>query len=65
MSNQNDFNKGVEFVVGLIRQKFLQTSQPLIQKDLLEQFLNTIPKKCDFCVKPCGNSWCSTVKEKE
>ena len=20
--------------------------------------------KCDFCEKPCGNSWCPAIKEK-
>jgi len=63
--DQSDFNKGVEFAVSFIKKELLNGSQPLVSKEKIEKVLKKIPLKCNFCTKPCGNSWCSTVKKEK
>ena len=60
----NDFNKGVDYTKEWLTDKLIDIKdEPLIKYVL--SILKTIPKKCDFCIKPCGNNWCSTKEENE
>ena len=67
--NMTDFEKGVEFAFKYIKDNMIgrvvngQLEAVVTKKDL-ERLQKTIPKKCNSCDAPCGQSWCSTITDK-
>lgn len=63
-----EFEKGVEFAFEYIRKRMIGRVinghlEAVVTKKHLEELQKTIPKKCQFCENPCGQSWCSTKKQ--
>lgn len=64
-----DFEKGVEYAMEYIKKNMVGmvingSVKSAITKEKLEKIKKTIHKRCDFCEKPCENSWCSTKSKK-
>lgn len=63
----NDFEQGIKYTFEYIKKHLIGNVvngelHGIITQKMLEDLEKTIPKKCDFCPKPCGQSWCSTKK---
>lgn len=66
----NDFNKGIEYAFDYIEKRMYgcvvngRLEAAVLRKEL-EELRKSIPRKCDFCSKPCGTDWCPTKTEKK
>ena len=64
----NNFNKGIDFAFEYIEKNLLGKSvngalQGVVTKEMLADLKKKIPKKCEICQNPCGQSWCPTKTE--
>lgn len=63
----NDFNKGIEYAFKYLEENITGRVvngllEGVLTREELRKLKENIPKKCDFCVKPCKTEWCCTKK---
>lgn len=66
----NEFNKGIEYTFDYIEKNIIGCVvngkiEGVITKKQLKELRKSIPRKCDFCLKPCEQPHCCTITEKE
>ena len=64
----SEFNKGIDFAFEHIEKKLVGKVlngrlEGVITQEDIEELKKNIPRKCAFCTKPCGKSWCPTKSE--